>query len=133
MTTISQIRDGLAARLATIPGLRVHDTVPGQINPPAAVVRRRQTRYDITLDGADDYTMVVTVFVQASNDRTAQDAIDAYIDASGASSVVAAIHVDPTLGGVVDFARVVSAEEDGLTEFAQIEYLAVTFVVEIGK
>jgi hypothetical protein len=133
MATIAQIRDGLATRLETIDGLRAHRTRPGQINPPCAVVSRRQTRFDQTFDGADDFTFAVTVFVQFGNDRTAQEALDAYLNPSGASSVVAAIHGDPTLGGVVDYARVVSAEQDGLETYAEVEYLAVDFVIEVGE
>jgi hypothetical protein len=133
VATTADIRDGLADRLETISGLRVYRYYPGQINTPAAVVSRRQTRYDQTIDGAEDYTFAVTLFVQKGEDVTAQKALDLYLDPAGTSSVVAAIHGDPTLGGVVDFSRVVSAERDGLVEYAGVEYVSCELLVEVGE
>jgi hypothetical protein len=132
VATIAEIRDGLADRLETISGLRVHDTWPGQISPPVAIVANGETRYDVTLDGVDDSTFTITVFVQFANDRVAQDALDAYRSPSGASSIATAVHGDPTLGGIVDFARVVSASPDKITPYAGVEYLACDFTVEVG-
>jgi len=133
VATNAQIRAGLAARLATITGLRVHEVWPGQLNAPAAVVSRRQTRFDQTFDGVDDFTFAVTLFVQFANDRVAQEQLDGYLSVAGVSSIVAAIHADPTLGGVVDFARVTTAEQERLTTYAGIEYLSVDFVIEVGE
>lgn len=132
MTAITAIRDGLKARLETIPGLRAHDTVPGQINPPAAVVRRTSIAFDATMGrGSDDLTFVVTLFVQVGNDRTAQDALDGYLATSGATSIKAAVEGEETLGGIVSFARVASAGEDVLVEYAGVQYLSVDFVIEV--
>jgi len=133
MATNAAIRDGIADRLDTITGLHVHRVWPGQLNAPAAVVSRRQTRFDQTFDGVDDFTFAVTLFVQFANDRVAQEQLDGYLSVAGASSVVAAIDGDPTLGGVVDFARVTTAEQERLTTYAGIEYLSVDFVIEVGE
>ena len=46
MSTVSQIRDELAARLATISGLRVSALIPEQITPPMAVVSIDRIDYD---------------------------------------------------------------------------------------
>lgn len=132
MTSVTAIKDGLAARLATISGLRVHATPPGAINPPAAVIRRAQTRYDSTMArGSDDHAFVVTVFVSLASDAAAQDQLDAYLATSGASSIKAAIEGEDTLGGIVHFARVVSAEEDRTLEYGGVVYVAVDWIVEV--
>ena len=132
MATFEQIREGLATRLETIAGLNVYRKAPGNITVPAAIVRRRETRYDVTLDGADDTTFGITVFVSFANVEVGHEALDGYLDPAGSSSVVAAIHAEPTLGGVVDFARVASAEGERITNYAGVDYLSVEFVVEVG-
>jgi len=134
MATIAQIRAGLKTRLETITGLQVYDYRPGTISPPTAIVARQSTQYDRTFDGADDHTMAITVFVQFGSDRSAEDNLDAYLNESGASSIVAVIHADSTLGGVVDYSRVTQVVDNGLTPYGggETQYLAATFTVEIG-
>lgn len=132
MATIAQIREGIAARLSTIAGLHVYSKPPGSIISPAAVVTRRRTPYDVTFDGVDDHTFAVTVFVSFANSDVAHDLMDTYVAPAGASSIVAAINADPTLGGLVDFANVVSAEGERLVDYAGVAYLSVDFIIEIG-
>lgn len=132
MATVAAIRAGLKTAVETVTGLRALDYRPGSISPPVAIVALRETRYDVTLDGADDTTMAVTVYVQFGTDRTSEEDLNGYMDPAGATSIVAAIHADPTLGGVVDFARVVSVADNGLIEYGGAFYLAATFVVEVG-
>jgi hypothetical protein len=134
MATIAAIRAGLKTRLETIVGLRVVDYRPGSLNPPMAVVVRQSTTFDVSFDGADDNTMAIIVYVQFGDDRVAEDNLDAYLDPSGASSIVAAVHADPTLGGVVDYSRVVDVVDNGLVAYGNtdLQYLAATFTVEIG-
>ncbi len=132
MASVSAIRDGLKTRLATISGLAAYDTVPGQINPPAAVVTRRRTAFDATMArGSDDLTFVVLLFVSFAEHHTAQEDLDAYLAGSGAASVKAAVEVDPSLGGTCDFARVAAAEADRVVTYAGVDYLAVEFIVEV--
>lgn len=132
MATVKQIRAGLKTRLETISGLRVFDYRPGSISPPTAVAARQTTSYDVTLDGLEDHVFAVTVYVQVGDDRTAQDSIDDYLSPTGTKSVVAAIHGDDTLGGVVDYARVTQAVDNGLVNYGGTDYLAATFTVEVG-
>jgi hypothetical protein len=54
------------------------------------------------------------------------------VSTSGDESISAAIQTDPTLGGVVDYSRVVSAEGERVTTYAGINYLSVDFNLEIG-
>jgi hypothetical protein len=133
VATIAQIRDGIKARLDTIPGLRAHATMPDVLTAPAAVVYRRSTTFDSSMDGdSDDLTCAVTVMVEYTGERIAQTALDTYLGRSGANSIRAALAGDPTLGGVVDFAEVVSAERDRIVEWAGVKYLAADLVVQVG-
>lgn len=132
MATNAQIRAGLATQLRTIDGLQVYEYPPGDIVTPAALIRRRNTNYDVTFDGADDTTWGLTVFVPFSNTDVGAASLDDYVSTSGDESISAAIQTDPTLGGVVDYSRVVSAEGERVTTYAGINYLSVDFNLEIG-
>lgn len=132
MATVAAIRTALKTAIAAGTGLRAIDYRPGSVSPPVAIVALRETRYDVTMDGADDTTMAVTVYVQFGTDRTSEEDLNGYMDPAGATSVVAAIHADPTLGGVVDFARVVSVTDLGLVEYGGAFYLAAVWIVEVG-
>ena len=133
MATPEQIRAALSDQIAAaIPEMHCHPSPPGSIVVPAAVVRRRDTTYDVTMDGVDDTTYGVTVFVAFGNTEVSVISLDTYLAPSGASSVVQAIHADMTLGGLVDFARVASAEGERVTNYAGIDYLSAELVIEIG-
>lgn len=132
MATNAEIREGLANRLRTIPDLRVHERPPGEIITDAAVVRRRNVSYDMTFDGVDNTTWGVTVFVAFGNTDAGIIALDKYLSPSGPNSVVAAIHADQTLGGIVDYTRVVGADGETVTAYAGVDYLTVEFAIEVG-
>ena len=133
MATPAEIREALAAQIgAAVPALQVSPRSPGSITVPAAVVRRRTTTYGVTMDGADDTTYGVTVFVSFANTDVGTAALDDYLAPDGASSIPAAIDDDPTLGGVVDFAHVASAEGETVRNYAGIDYLSAELVIEIG-
>lgn len=139
MAAISALRDGLETRLATISGLRAHDTAPGQVNPPAAVIspggdgaNEPAISFDSTMArGSDDYLFLVTLLVQFADDSSAQDKLDGYLQGSGALSVKAAIEGDPSLGGVAHFVHVREVREYGEIEYNGVRYLGAVFVVEV--
>lgn len=135
MATVTELREGIAERLATITGLRVHDTVPDTVSPPAAVVRPDQgtfLTYDTTMGGeSHDYLFVVTVLVAGGVDRAAQEAVDAYLATSGARSIHAALEADPELGGVADDAHVSSARNYGPVTFAGVDYFGADLLVQV--
>lgn len=129
----STIRDGLKTRLKTISGLRVYDTIPGDINPPAAVITPGDPAivYDATQAGAQTLNFVVIVFASKASDRTAQDKLDGYLNPTGASSIKAAIEGDDTLGGTADSAAVTTITTYGLSDVAGVDYWTVRAVVEV--
>jgi hypothetical protein len=107
---VSNVRAGLKTRLATITGLRVFDSIPDQVTPPAAVVGQLDFTFDIdNARGLDIANVDVYVIVQRFDARSGQNQLDNYLG-SGNKSIKTAIEADRTLGGTVDTLRVTRAE-----------------------
>lgn len=125
------VRDALKAALATIPGLRAYDTVPGQVNVPAAVVVPGEplVDYQVAMGGGAQLTFDIVLVVQLATERIAQDGLDQYLAEVGDHSVKAA--VDGNLGGVVMDANVVSAHSYGFHPFNGVEYFGCRFTVGV--
>jgi hypothetical protein len=136
VASVSTIRDGLKARLATIPGLYEYDIVPDDIVTPAAVVLPGDPLivFDSTFArGSDEFNFLILVLVQYANERTAQDQLDGFLAGSGTSSVKTAIEGGGgTLGGVVACVTVTAAGSYGAREYAGVQYLGVEFSVVVG-
>jgi len=131
--TISQARAALAAALV-MDGVQVNAFPPGTINVPALVITPGQGQflnYRASFDGQADLDLLVTVFVQRGQERSSNEQLDEFTAQSGTRSVFAAVENDPTLGGVVSSAAVLSAGSYGSFTFAGAEYLGITFTVEI--
>jgi hypothetical protein len=108
---VSNVRDGLKTRLATISGLRVWDVIPDQVTPPGAVVGQLDFTFDIdNARGVDLANVDVYVIVQRMDARSGQNKLDGYLAGSGSTSIKAAIEGDRTLGGTVNTLRVTRAE-----------------------
>jgi hypothetical protein len=136
MASLSAVRDGIKAQLAAITGLRVYDTIPDQISPPAAVVAPASgtfLEFDSTMArGSDDLHFVVALLVARGSDRAAQDTLDGYLAGSGAASVKAAIESGGTLGGAVQWVSVPAARNYGSLDIGGVSYLGCEFVVDVG-
>ncbi len=137
VSTLSQARTALANQLAVLmPSLRVSETVPGQINPPAAIVAPNTSDlvdYEQAMSSnlALWYLRVVLVVGRAVEDA-AQDLLDQYLSTTGSLSVVAAIRSDPSLGGTVEWAEVKNAQRYGNLNYAGVDYLGVELTVEVS-
>lgn len=128
----TQVRTAIQVRLQTIDGLRVHDTAPGQVVAPVAIVLPGEPviTYDATMArGSDDLQVVVRLLVAQGADYASQAELDKYLAGSGAHSVKAA--VDSDLDGLVSFARVAAARNYGEFDHGGTLYLGVEFVVEV--
>lgn len=126
---ISDIRAGLADALGTISGLRIHDVLPDNPNPPAATISLDRVTYDSVLArGADMYEFTITVLVSRADDRTAQTRLEQYIAGNGTTSIKQAVENDPTLGGIAQVARVSEARNLATIDRADgTSYLIVEF------
>jgi hypothetical protein len=131
--SLQAIMQGIEARLATIAGLRVSDTVPGQVNPPQAIVGVPPVDSYVTSLGGIRPTLAptVTVLVSAAYDRTGQLALAAYADPSGPSSVPAAVAADPTLGGIVGGCQVTRFDPLGVEEVGLIGFYGGRFQLRV--
>ncbi len=128
---LASCMDQIGDRLDTIVGLRVHRYPPPTVTPPAAVVSYPETiDFDQTYGrGADKMTIPVVVVVGRASDRAARDALGAYCDGSGASSVKAVLES----GTYTAFhtVRVESIEFDVVT-IAAVDYMAALFDLDIA-
>jgi hypothetical protein len=126
------MREGIAANLSTISGLRTSWYVPDDPKPPIAVVLPDNVRYDVAFRrGLDQYTFFVFVIVGRVNERTAQSLIDSYCDPSGSSSIKAAIESDRTLGGAAYDCRVEELRNYTAQTIAEVTYLTAEWVVSV--
>jgi len=125
------VRTGLSTALDTITGLRCFDYVPDSLSPPAAIVEPLEIEYGTAMaNGLNRVTAYVLIVVGRMSDRSSQDRIDAYVNTTGASSVVAAIEADPTLGGSCSTLQVLRAAPRSVV-VSGVEMTAYRFEVDI--
>jgi hypothetical protein len=96
----SSIQEALGMQLAMIPGLRVADHLPEQINPPMAVVQLQTVTYHRAMKGGlSEWQFTISLVAGRMGDRPAQRQLDAWMSYDGNQSVREAIESDRTLGG----------------------------------
>jgi len=130
MASITELRAGIKANLATINGLRVSDYQPDSINPPVAIVFPVSLNYDETFNrGMQTYTFAVQVIVGRVSERTGQSTIDSYCSSTGSNSIKLAIESDKTLSGKAFDLRVTDMRNYGELLVGEVNYLSAEFVV----
>ena len=130
MASVSSLRDGIKANLATITGLRTTDTVPDNPSPPIAVCLPLGITFDNAFHrGMTTYNFSVLVIVNRVSERTAQNSLDAYVSSTGSSSIKLALETDKTLGGVAYDVRVTEVRNYGEIVIGEINYLSAEFNV----
>lgn len=130
--TVSQVAAGLAARLATISGLRTYTYQPEQQNPPFGFPQINRIEYHKAFGGGDvvmDWT--VHIVTGRWTDRTAHALLDDYLSYSGTKSVRAAIEADTTLGGVCQTLIVRSGADITSLDVNGAEFLQIQFQLEV--
>lgn len=131
-TTVSQIKTGLAANLATVSGLRAYAYQPDNVNTPFAWPLLDSIQYNGAMGGGlITHKFTVSVVVGRSAERTAQTLLDGYLSYKGATSIRQALESDRTLGGVVQDLIVESADNISTLEANDATYLAIDFVVTV--
>ena len=131
--TISQVKDGLKARINAVSGLRAFDYQPDQVNPPFAWPTLDTITYHQTgfATGGVVMNFTITLVVNRAAERVAQDQLDQYMSWDGAKSLRAAIEADRTLGGVCEDLIVTNAENLTNIDANDTLYLAVDFKVTV--
>lgn len=130
--SLSEIKDGLAGRLKTVPRLRVAAQIPEQVNPPMAVISRATVNYHRAMGGgATEWTMQVQLIAGRMAEKQAQRTIDAWLSWDGAQSIRAAIEADGTLGGAALDTVVTDADALSTFQIGDSEYVGVTLNVTV--
>lgn len=132
MTSIADLRSGLATNLATITGLRTSVDIPDNPNPPVAVIGIENVNYDQAFAGGlVEYNFRITVLASRASDRMAQRRLDQYTSTEAGVSVKKAIESDKTLGGAAFDVRVVEMSNIGTVSLGEVTYLAADFTVTV--
>jgi hypothetical protein len=129
---IADLRNGLAANLQTIPGLRVTSTVPDQVNPPIAIISLDKINYQRAFArGLTEYLFKITVIVSRQSERNAQQKLDQYVASDGTYSVLDALETDRTLGGKAADSTLVALDAYGSVVIGETTYLSAEFSVQV--
>ncbi len=132
MTSLTDLRTGLANRLTTITGLRSSAYIPDNPQPPVAVVMPGRIQYDTAFGrGSDEYSFTIMLIVGRVADRASQTTLDAYCESSGTRSVKAAIEGDRTLGGKALDCRVTEMTNQGSLSIGDVTYHTADFNVSV--
>lgn len=129
---LSDIKKGLSDALANVPGLRVAEQIPEQINPPVAVISRSAVDYTQAMSGGlTEWTMQVELIAGRMAEQHSQRVIDGWLSWDGQTSVRKAIEADRTLGGNAETCIVTGAQTLHSLSVGDAEYLGVTMNVTI--
>jgi hypothetical protein len=132
VASITNLKAGLATRLATISGLRTTTDQPDTVTPPIAIVNLSSVNYDTSnARGLDTYNFVISVIVGRVGERSAQRLLDSYVSSTGSASVKLAVELDRTLGGKCDTLRVSEMRNYGQIVIGEVTYLAAEFNVAV--
>lgn len=134
MATIPTVRDAVAAAISSAPTFsgRVYSGWPGQINPPCAVVHRKQTNRNVEFSGGNQTTFIVSVFLVPTDLPTAQSQADGLLSDTGTNSLPALLEADTSLGGVANWLTVPQIDEEGLVEMAGVAYYSASISVIVS-
>lgn len=129
--TLTEIMDGLDARLATITGLRHKAYVADQINPPAAVVQIPDIdNYRATFNrGNVDINISVFLFVSTRLDRVGQKEAAEFVSWTGANSIPLALEATTVPITGVNQVVVESFRNFGIEQVGVIGYYGGEFKV----
>lgn len=133
MASLATLRDGLKRNLETVPGLRVHDTIPDNVNPPFAVVLPASPPWirETMARGVFRFRFRVLVGVSRANERASQDNLDGYVSTTGTDSVLIAVESDRTLSGDAQDVHMVGPTDYGVLEWGGTQYTGAEFEVEV--
>lgn len=124
MSALGDIRTDLARALEDVDGLSSYDTVPGQVNTPAAVVAPEDIEYHVDFEGGATYTLTIQFLVSIGDWATAQETLDGFVSHDG--TAVAAIEASEDVN-----ASVIGIQAYGLTQFANTDYLGAQLIVRV--
>ena len=131
---IESIGNGIATRLKTISGLRVYapSELPDTLSQfPVALILPRVTEYKKDFDESTDYVFRIIVCLTSSDRPSAMNKLLDYIEATGSSSVVAAIDGDKTLNSTADSSEIIENTGFGAITWGGHLYLGTEFELQV--
>jgi len=132
MSTVSEISEALKNALTTVPGLRVYDYLPDQINPPLGYVGIQSVNYHGAFAGGNPvHTYTITIVIGRVNERTSQRALDDFLSYDGDRSIRAALEADPTLDGYVQTLIVTDGGNLAPLTMGDVTYVSIDFSVTV--
>ncbi len=132
MSSVSEISDALKNALTLVPGLRVHDYLPDQINPPVAYVGIDSIDYHGAFRGGNPvHSYTITVVVGRTSDRASQKTLDEFLSYDGPRSIRAAIEKDRTLDGWVQSLIVTRGGNLAPLTMGDVTYVSIDFTVTV--
>lgn len=124
------VRNGIATRLSSITGLRVYDTVAGQVTPPCALVAIGSGFYDTDFSSGLTVNWSVVLIISRADDPRAQDALDTYLG-TASGGLAYAFNADETLGGKVESCRLIGWSDPQSYSIAGVDYVGVEVALEV--
>lgn len=134
MASIQALRTAIGTNLASVNGLRVSPTITSTVNPPFATVYPTSNPVEFHLASNNASSMFhfeVMVVVGRADERSAQNLLDEFCSTTGSRSILLAIELDRSLGGLAQDCVARQVSSYGSTAINEIEYLAATFTVDV--
>ena len=133
MTTLADIRQGLAANLQALPGVEVYEREGGMVNVPCVVVVTPSIDYHQSFSAAGlcRYDFRLMALVQSADSDQSGIDLDAYADPTSPTSVRVAVESDRTLGGIADDLICTSFRPLSSEEVSGIGYWGGEFTVTV--
>jgi len=132
MTTIAEVRGGLARAIYAGTNLRTDPLTLDSVNAPCAQVFRAEMDPRMIFSGAKaQYQFTVRVFMGRASEIAAQEAIDDLCEINGATSLLQAVETSDNWDVTIDYAQVVRIGETGIANIGGVEYLMAEFDVEV--
>ena len=130
----SDVRDGIKTAI-NITGLRVYDTIPDGLVPPALVIGQLSLTWEYVLANTlDTATIDLILITGRMSERSAQDYLDSFLAPSGATSIKAKLDAAPTLPkasvATVASSTCVSASPVSVS-VSGVEMLAYRYTIEL--
>lgn len=133
--TVATYRTALAAALEGMTDMRATAYMTLKCEPPPGggfAMFDLEPSYDVSFArGADEYSLRITVFAQAADERPSQVFLDAIRDGSSATGLKQVVEGDSGVAAVCDYTRIVSASAIDLRTIGHADYLAVDFTGEV--
>ena len=130
---VTEIRNGLAANLATIDGVQISAYALQSPAPPTIQILPGGIDYTITMGpaGFQHYAMTVQAFAAFGNGETGQRLLDGLMAMTGATSVNTALESDQTLGGFADQVDVVTCSGVSVATIGGMDVLLIEWTVNV--